>query len=37
MTSGAQPYVVPGGTAFVAKALAQRIHAADGNLLLATR
>lgn len=37
MTSGTQSYVVLGGTSSVAKALAQRIHAAGGNLLLTTR
>ena len=37
MTSGSQSYVVLGGTSCVAKALAQRIRAAGGNLLLTTR
>ena len=37
MTSGPQTYVVLGGTSCVANALAQRIHAAGGNLLLTTR
>ena len=37
MTSGSQSYVILGGTSCVAKALAQRIRAAGGNLLLTTR
>ena len=37
MTSGTQSYVVLGGTSCVARALAQRIRAAGGNLLLTTR
>ncbi len=37
MTSGSQSYVVLGGTSCVAKALAERIRAAGGNLLLTTR
>ena len=37
MTSGTQSYVVLGGTSCVAKALAQRIRAAGGNLLLTAR
>ncbi len=37
MTSRNQSYVVLGGTSCVAKALAQRIRAAGGNLLLTTR
>lgn len=37
MTSGPQTYVVLGGTSFVAKALAGRIQAAGGNLLLTAR
>lgn len=37
MTSNIQSYVVLGGTSSVAKSLAQRIHAAGGNLLLTTR
>ena len=37
MTSGTQSYVVLGGTSCVAKALAQRIRVAGGNLLLTAR
>ena len=37
MTSGTQSYVLLGGTSCVAKALAQRIRASGGNLLLTTR
>lgn len=37
MTSGTQSYVVLGGTSCIAKALAQRIRAAGGNLLLTAR
>lgn len=37
MTSGAQSYVVLGGTSSIAKALAQRICLSGGNLLLTTR
>lgn len=37
MTSGTQSYVVLGGTSCIGKALAQRIRAGGGNLLLTAR
>lgn len=37
MPTGDQSYVVLGGTSCVARALAQRIRTAGGNLLLTTR